>query len=665
MKYLDTFSEILEKFKLTDGNEFTALCPFHDDNNPSFSGNAENGLWMCHACDAKGNIFQFKERLNLSNDCTIARLDCTLENLAKTKKLNIDKLKSYGWQDRMQNNKPMIIIPYSDEEGNEVARRYRTSIKGKNKFRWRKGDKAYPYGLSHLKQFKDSEYLILVEGESDAVTLWYHGYPGLGLPGAKTYKEGYSSYLEQFQIIYVLKEPDRGGESFIKSFEASTIRDKVFVVTLSGANDVSELHCNEPDSFKKKFDESLKHSTKLTDIIEKRECLDRDEYYEQAKEIIHCKDIVEKLSKEISDTGYVGDLNPIKVIFLALTSRLLDKPISLIIKGQSSSGKSYSVEVVLKFFPQEAYYDISSMSEKALIYSKEPIKHRFIIIYESVGLGKEFATYIMRTLLSEHRIKYDTVVPTPIGPEPKSIIKEGPAGFVTTTTADKIYHDNETRLLSVEIEDTPEQTKRILKSLAIENQKSKTVNYQAWMAFQKWLSLSNKLVTIPFSMTLAEHVPPVATRLRRDFGQFLNFIRIHAIIHQKSRETDTNGAIIATIDDYEGVYNIVHELFSITLEQTVSKCVAQTVEAVRSLQIDEFDPISVRQLTKKLKLDQSTVRRRIYQALNRGFLHRSDEHKSRLVVVLGDPLPANKKLFPTPDELKIILKLNSNDRGEL
>ena len=31
--------------------------------------------------------------------------------------------------------------------------------------------------------------VVLVEGESDAQTLWLHGYPALGLPGASTWSE--------------------------------------------------------------------------------------------------------------------------------------------------------------------------------------------------------------------------------------------------------------------------------------------------------------------------------------------------------------------------------------------------------------------------------------------------------------------------------------------
>ena len=44
------------------GREYVGLCPFHAEKTPSFSLNAEKGLWYCYGCDAGGNLFQFVQR---------------------------------------------------------------------------------------------------------------------------------------------------------------------------------------------------------------------------------------------------------------------------------------------------------------------------------------------------------------------------------------------------------------------------------------------------------------------------------------------------------------------------------------------------------------------------------------------------------------------------
>ena len=60
-------------------------------------------------------------------------------------------------------------------------------------------------------------------------------------------------------------------------------------------------------------------------------------------------------------------------ICLVLTSRLLERPVSAAVKAQSSAGKSFLVDQVLRLFPDSAYYMLSAMSESALAYGNESL----------------------------------------------------------------------------------------------------------------------------------------------------------------------------------------------------------------------------------------------------------------------------------------------------
>jgi hypothetical protein len=90
-------------------------------------------------------------------------------------------------------------------------------------------------------------------------------------------------------------------------------------------------------------------------------------------------DILREFQNAICASGVVGEERNAKLIYLALTSRLLDEPVSLAIKGVSSVGKSYTVESILKFFPSGAFIEMTAMSERALIYMKETFSHRTIL----------------------------------------------------------------------------------------------------------------------------------------------------------------------------------------------------------------------------------------------------------------------------------------------
>ena len=44
------------------GSRWSGLCPFHDERTPSFSVNAEEKLFYCFGCQAKGDAIGFAEQ---------------------------------------------------------------------------------------------------------------------------------------------------------------------------------------------------------------------------------------------------------------------------------------------------------------------------------------------------------------------------------------------------------------------------------------------------------------------------------------------------------------------------------------------------------------------------------------------------------------------------
>ena len=102
------------------------------------------------------------------------------------------------------------------------------------KFTWRKGDKPQLYGQERLGLARDAGLIFLVEGESDAHTLWQHDVPALGIPGARAWNETRDApLLDGIDQVCVVIEPDTGGEAVLQWLEHSAIRDRVQLISLS------------------------------------------------------------------------------------------------------------------------------------------------------------------------------------------------------------------------------------------------------------------------------------------------------------------------------------------------------------------------------------------------------------------------------------------------
>jgi hypothetical protein len=59
-----------------------------------------------------------------------------------------------------------------------------------------------------------------------------------------------------------------------------------------------------------------------------------------AGDLVTCPDILGRFGVDIESAGLVGETATAKLLYLAVTSRLFDRPASVAIKGVSSGGKA-------------------------------------------------------------------------------------------------------------------------------------------------------------------------------------------------------------------------------------------------------------------------------------------------------------------------------------
>ncbi len=675
MMPVDLVLDRLEGVKERDKG-YQALCPAHEDREPSLSvseGEEGKAILNCFAgCEAEEIVASIglkmkdlfvrrnghEKFLRSTPQKTTATVQpCTLENYSAAKGLPAEFLQKLGLRDQNYRKRPAAVrIPYRDADGQEIAVRYRTALEkseeGDERFRWRAGDKAHLYGLWRMEAIRKAGYVVLVEGESDAQTLWYHGISALGIPGANNWKPEWSEHLEGIERIYVVIEPDQGGDKLREKLSASSLRDRLHVVDLGEHKDASGLYLSDRKRFKENLSRALAFAVPLLELERQEAAEKAREAWAECGELAHEPNILERFARDLARSGVAGESRVAKLLYLAVTSRFLERPVSVAVKGPSSGGKSYLTEQTLGFFPESSYYALTAMSEHALAYSDEPLVNRFLVIYEAAGMNSDFQTYLIRSLLSEGKVRYETVEKTSDGMKPRLIERQGPTGLIVTTTLTRLHPENETRMLSLAVTDTREQTRGIMAALANETV-GHTPNLGAWHSLQEWLNAAERRVTVPYAGELATTIPPVAVRLRRDFGALLNLIRAHAILHQASRDRDSKGRILATFEDYARVRELVADLVSEGVEATVPATVRETVEMVKRLRDETEKDVTIAALAEELRLDKSAAWRRVRTAMDRGYLDNKEDRKGRPAkLVTTDALPDDIEILPAPERLQ-------------
>jgi putative DNA primase/helicase len=197
----------------------------------------------------------------------------TVDDLAHHKRLSPDFLRSLG----LENIPEGVLVPYRLMDGSPAPRdRLRTALVAKNGSRWdaREG-RILPYGAWKLSEAETTGSLNIVEGESDTWTLWNHGFPALGIPGANMATCIQLEHVAKIPKLFIVREPDAGGEAFLRGVVARLKEigwnGKALVVALEGAKDPNALHQqNTAENFKAKFQAALDAAqppTTLSSII--------------------------------------------------------------------------------------------------------------------------------------------------------------------------------------------------------------------------------------------------------------------------------------------------------------------------------------------------------------------------------------------------------------
>lgn len=651
------------------GNHFEAHCPAHDDHHPSLRITEKNGkvLVKCWTgCNQAAVMAALTERGLWgagegvrSTPKPLGRLDTvaglTVEQLAEHKKLPVDFLHGLSLSTITYVSRPAVRIPYMDEFGKVCATRFRVALEkeaGVDRFRWKKNDKPCLYGLWRLPEARERGYVVLVEGESDCHTLWYHDFPAIGVPGASNWRqERDEPMLDGIEKIFVVKEPDEGGTTLLERLTRSALADRLFVI--NDLEDVSALYLSDPELFTERFETSMASAIPWVDIRDAESIQAMKDEFRKAKDLLESPNLLKTVEQAISDGGYAGDVSPAIIAFLAITSRQLERPVNVTFVAQSSAGKSRSVEAATELHPPDAVFKMDAGSPRALIYNDESYEHKAVCVAEADSLPEDGpAASAIRAIAETNQMTYDVVETDPETSRKftRRIVKQGPTCLITTAVRSPKAQLG-TRMFEVPITDDEAQTRAIMAEQArrVSGQPLPSRDLEPFHALQRWIGMQKPLEPIiPFSKALADLLPANQVRLRRDLTKVFTFIKASALLHQLQRERDPVGRIICTVDDYANVQPLLAPIFDAVVADGVTPAIRETVQAV-----PEGSEISQAALATILGLSKQAISYRVRKAVRDGWLVKNDQRQGHAAkIARGTPLPDERAALPTAVQLQ-------------
>lgn len=285
----------------------------------------------------------------------------------------------------------------------------------------------------------------------------------------------------------------------------------------------------------------------------------------QAHEDLQRPGLLAWTGERLGESGIAGEERNRLVLFVVMTSRLLNNPLSAVCMARSGVGKSHLMERVAQCMPDPSKLECTQLTPESLYYmGRHELSHRIMLIEDLEGARE--VMYPLRELQSKKRISKRFPKKGRDGKERTELrVVEGPVCVVACTTAEAIYEDNANRSLPLHLDDSAEQDARIM-----EHQRALVAGLidagQQQQVREQLQRMQRALrpikVVNPYAPLIA--LPAEVFKPRRTLQLLLSFIEAVTFYHQLQREekADTSSGEIhieTTPEDVETAFRLLND----------------------------------------------------------------------------------------------------------
>lgn len=287
----------------------------------------------------------------------------------------------------------------------------------------------------------------------------------------------------------------------------------------------------------------------------------------KAEAFLRDPNLWELIAEHAAACGIAGERGNVLLGYLGAVSRLLDRPLAIIVQSSSAAGKTTLMDAILAFVPPERRIKYSAMTGQSLFYmGGADLRHKILAIVEEAGAEK--ASYALKLLQSEGELRIASTGKDPHTGrmETQEYHVEGPTMIFLTTTSHELDEELQNRCLVLTVDESREQTERI-HALQREARTEAGIARRARRAelLELHRAAQTLLLPLPVFNPYADRLRFLSDRLRtrRDHEKYLLLIDALAVLFQHQRERKVvagRECIVATLDDIARANALAHDV---------------------------------------------------------------------------------------------------------
>lgn len=363
------------------------------------------------------------------------------------------------------------------------------------------------------------------------------------------------------------------------------------------------------------------------------------------------KRFIDEIGKKI-----VGESDTIKTIFLCAMGSLVENcqlaSYNLIVNDESGAGKDWVTDKTLSILPQNRLVKRTRITEKVLTYWHNPISEPDWTWDGKVFYNEDISRNVLNGEVFKTFASSGSNATVLVNQVPVDITINGKPVLVVTMATTTPSAETLRRFVIVNLDTGVDQTKAIMLRQAELAKKGISIEYDE--SFTEALSLLTRCkVKIPFADKLPAFFPNQHIIMRTHFQRFLDYIKASCALHQYQRESDEEGFLLATGQDYDIAREVLLKVTSNPIMIPLTKDQKKLLDIIKGLGSGCY---SVADLEPHVTfMTERWLRTQLDKLANYGFLRKSSQKqdysdKSVMVYTINDI--ADIKNIPTWNEMQ-------------